>query len=65
MVNECPNIADGEKLPIGKTAKLLGMHRDTLRQHSDAGLIKFGMSRLNNRRCYLGSEIKRYWKATY
>ena len=65
MKNECPNVADSARLTIGKTAELLGIHRGTLREHAKQGFIKYGTNRHNGRKFFNGSEIKRYWKATF
>lgn len=65
MIDAYPNLPNSCRYPIGKAAKLLGIHRDTLRKKADDGLIKYGISRDNMRKFFLGSEINRYWKATY
>lgn len=58
-----PNIPDTAKVPIGKAANILGISRDTLRNHTYNGHIKCGYNRINKRRFYTGRELKRYWKA--
>ena len=60
-----PNISDTNRYSIGEAAKILGIHRNTLRIHTDQGLIKCGFRRQNMRRFYTGAEIKRYWKSQY
>lgn len=65
MVSEYPNLPDTNRYSIGKAAILLGIHRHTLRRHSDEGLIKYGVSRCTMRKFFTGSELNRYWKATY
>jgi DNA-binding protein Fis len=65
MVNICPDVPENGRYSATETAALLGIHRDTLRKHTEAGLIKFGLRRTNMRKFYLGREINRYWKAMY
>ena len=65
MVQIYPNLPDQGRYSIQEAAVLLGVHRDTLRKHSDAGYIKYGIRRTNMRRFYLGSEINRYWKSMF
>lgn len=65
MIATEPDVSATGRYSIGEAAKLLGLCRDTLRKHSDAGLIKYGIHRSNMRKFYLGSEILRYWRASY
>ena len=65
MVTEEPKVSDAGRYSATETAKVLGIHRDTLRKHTENRLIKFGLRRTNGRKFYLGSEIKRYWRSSY
>ena len=65
MVQRYPNLPDQGRYTIQEAADLLGVHRDTLRKHSYAGYIKYGVKRNNMRKFYLGSEINKYWKAMF
>lgn len=65
MVNVCPDLPENGRYSITEAATILGIHRDTLRKHTEAGFIKFGLRRNNMRKFYLGKEINRYWKAMY
>jgi excisionase family DNA binding protein len=65
MVTEEPKISDAGRYSVTETAKLLGIHRDTLRRYTESRLIKFGLRRTNGRKFYLGSEIKRFWSSSY
>lgn len=65
MVTEEPKISDAGRFSATETARLLGIHRDTLRKHTESRLIKFGIRRTNGRKFYLGAEIKRYWRSSY
>lgn len=57
-----PDIADSAKVPIGKAAEILGISRDTLRKHTDNGLIKCSFQKGTYRRQYRGADIKKYWR---
>ena len=65
MVTEEPKVSDAGRYSATETAKVLGIHKDTLRKHTENRLIKFGLRRTNGRKFYLGSEIKRYWRSSY
>jgi excisionase family DNA binding protein len=65
MVTEEPKISDAGRYSVTETAKLLGIHRDTLRRYTESRLIKFGLRRTNGRKFYLGSEIKRFWRSSF
>ncbi len=57
-----PTVNDGDKLNVTQTAAILGIHRNTLRMHTDAGLIRCVVSRRTGYRRYMGRDIKRYWR---
>lgn len=64
MITELePAVSTTGRYSIEKTAKVLGIHRHTLRRYTDSGLIKCGFRRESARKFYLGSEILRFWKA--
>ena len=65
MVTEEPKVSDNGRYSVTETAKILGIHRDTLRRHTESRLIKFGLRRTNMRKFYLGAEIKRYWRSCF
>lgn len=48
---------------VTQTCKSLGIHRNTLRNYTDAGVIKCGFRRENYRKFYEGKEIIRFWKS--
>jgi hypothetical protein len=58
-----PDVPDTARVPSGVAAKLLGISRDTLRKHTEMGYIRCIYNRVNKRKLYKGSEIKRYWKS--
>ncbi|MGM9759302.1 MAG: MerR family DNA-binding transcriptional regulator [Parabacteroides sp.] len=48
-----------------EAAKVLGIHRNTLRNYTEQGLIKFGVRRSTGRKFYLGSDLLKFWKAQF
>jgi DNA-binding transcriptional MerR regulator len=60
-----PQVSDSGRYTITETSKILKLHPNTVRAHTEAGLIKCGFRRCNGRKFYTGSEIKRYWRSTY
>lgn len=62
MTSVEPNINDTDKLNVVQTPAVLGIHRNTLRLHTDAGLIRCIVSQRTGYRKYMGREIKRYWR---
>ena len=59
-----PNILMTSRYTITETSRILGIHRHTLREYTEKGLIRCGFRRANGRKFYLGSEIMRFWRAT-
>lgn len=60
-----PQCADSGRYNTNETAKILGLHINTIRKHADEGYIRFGIRKSNNRRFFLGAEIKKYWRQQY
>lgn len=58
-----PMVDVAGRYSITETCSALRIHRNTLRQHTEGGLIKCGFRRVNGRKFYTGAEIKRYWKS--
>lgn len=63
MTTTEPIVSPTNRYSIAEAAKILGIHRNTLRLHTESGLIKCGFRRQNARRFYTGSEIMKYWKS--
>lgn len=57
-----PNANPRGRYSIGDTCKLLGIHRNTLRNYTEQGLIKSRLRQNGKRSFYLGSEILRFWE---
>lgn len=58
-----PQVASEGRYTVGQTCRALGIHRNTLRKYTDAGMIKCGFRRESARKFYLGREIVRFWRA--
>lgn len=58
-----PQVAPTGRYSIVDTCKLLGIHRNTLRLYTQAGLIKCGFRRCSGKKFYAGTEILRFWRA--
>lgn len=63
MVAIQPNIDMNGRYSIGEAAKLLGLHRNTLRIYTEQGYVKCGYRKATARKFYMGSELIRLWKA--
>lgn len=59
MTNEEPKVADAGRYTMTETCKVLGIHRNTLRRWLQAGKIKVKFRRIDNRKVFEGSEIKK------
>ncbi|MGV8133749.1 MAG: helix-turn-helix domain-containing protein [Mangrovibacterium sp.] len=60
-----PQCADSGRYNSKETAQILDINRATLRKHANEGYIRFGIRKSNNRRFFLGAEIKKYWRQQY
>lgn len=60
MTCDVPAVKADSKYPIGKAAKLLGIHRGTLRRKAQAGEIE---SLFFDRLVFSGKEILRFWRS--
>lgn len=57
-----PQVADNAKLSVTQAAAVLDIHRNTLRRHTDEGLIRCTYNNRTGYRRYLGRDIKKYWR---
>lgn len=63
MTNFEPKCDDSGRYSTMETARMLGIHRNTLNNHTNAGHIRCGRHKYNLHRFYIGKEIKRFWRA--
>ena len=62
MTNVEPKVADSGRYTMTETCKVLGIHRNTLRRWLQAGKINVKFRRIDNRKVFEGSEIKKAWR---
>lgn len=65
MVNEPPKVSKSGRYSAKEAATLLGISPKTLYRHTVADNIKCERRQCNGRPVYLGSEILRFWGASY
>lgn len=63
MTNVEPNVPDNGRYSTTEAARVLGISRTTLYKYANAGMIKCGYRRANNRPFFEGREILRLWRA--
>lgn len=61
---EEPKVSENGRYSVKQASEVLGIHRNTLRNYTDQGLIKCGFRKVNYRKFYEGREIIRFWKAS-
>ena len=64
MVQEEPKVILTARYELRDASRLLGIHKSTLLNWTKQGFIKAGVRKVNGRRCWLGSELLRCWRAT-
>lgn len=64
MTSTRPNVVLDAKYSVSETAKLLGVHRNTIRNLANDKKLAFGIRKHNIRqRFFWGREILRFWMA--
>ncbi|MBR5271816.1 MAG: helix-turn-helix domain-containing protein [Clostridia bacterium] len=58
-----PKVEAAGRYSVAQASEALGIHRNTLRNYTEQGLIKCGFRRQTARKFYLGSEILKFWRA--
>lgn len=61
---EIPDVKETGRYTVKQACDVLGIHRNTLRNYTDQGLIKCGFRKANYRKFYEGREILKFWKAS-
>lgn len=65
MTNTEPEVADNGRYSLSETCKVLKLSIKTVLKYTDTGDLKHGIHKHNGRKFYKGSEIKKFWKASY
>lgn len=63
MTNIEPLVVPTARYELKDASTLLGVHKSTLLSWTKRGLIRAGVRKVNGRKCWLGSEIQRCWRA--
>ena len=64
MTSTRPNVVLDAKYSVSETAKLMGVHRKTIRNLAEAKQLAFGVRKHNMRQKFFwGREILRFWMA--
>lgn len=61
---EEPKVSEKGRYSVKQASEVLGIHRNTLRNYTEAGLIKCGFRKASYRKFYEGREILKFWKAS-
>lgn len=56
-----PNVESDGRYTVTQTCSILGIHRNSLRKYTDAGLINCIFNSICCRKLYEGKEILRFW----
>lgn len=60
-----PTCPDTARYSLADAARLLGVHRNTLYNHTKQLKIKVGYRRSNGRPFYTGRALKTYWRSQW
>lgn len=58
-----PKVESDGRYTVTQTCSILGIHRNSLRKYTDAGLINCEFNKICYRKLYQGKEILRFWDA--
>lgn len=62
VISTRPAVESDARYTVTQTCLILGIHRNSLRKYTDAGLINCIFNGICARKLYLGSEIVRFWQ---
>lgn len=65
IVDTEPQVADNGRYNVAKACQVLGISRKTLYKYCELGLISYGIRKANGRKFFIGSAIKKLWRAQY
>ncbi len=57
-----PKVALDGRYSIAETAKALGVHRNSVMNYTNQGLLHCRFRKATSKKFYLGSEILRFWR---
>ena len=60
-----PEVVDTGRYSTTETCKLLKLSFNTVMKYTKEGQIKHGVRKSNGRKFYTGTDIKKFWKASY
>lgn len=63
MITKEPEVCPTARYELKDASEALGIHKTTLLNWTKQGHIKAGVRKVNGRKCWLGSEIIRCWRA--
>lgn len=63
MVSVAPEVQLTGKYSSAETAKLLGVHRNSIINYTRAGLLKYGIRKSNGRKFFRGVDILYFWRS--
>lgn len=64
MTTDQPKVNPAGRYSVNDTCKLLGIHRNTLLNHTKKGDITAHYRKSNHSKFYLGMEITKFWIQT-
>lgn len=64
MTSDKPKVNPAGRYSVKNTCRLLGIHRNTLLNHTKAGDIKASYRKANHSKFYTGMEITKFWIQT-
>lgn len=65
MIKTIPNIIPAARYELREAAEALGVDKSSIQRWTKDGRLTCGIKKSNNRKFWLGSELIRFWKATY
>ena len=67
MIDTEPQVKDSGRYTVVQTAKALEVSRQTIHRHSTSPdkPLKCSTHKVTGKKLYLGSDIKKFWKATF
>lgn len=61
MVTDQPQVKPASRYSIGQTCTVLGIHRNTLLNHTKKGHITCHYRKATGQKFYTGQEITKFW----